>query len=109
MEIFINPSRPNVGAVEECAQVVQERGFDLIVGLGGSPMDVARAAVVLPMGKMRPLFGRNLLTRKGIPTLMIRRPEQHETTQAVVVTSRRGPEVHLGPRIVPEAAVWTPE
>ena len=116
-EIFINRKpEPDVDAVEECARVVQERGFDLIVGLGGgSPMDVAKgAAVVAPHGgKMRPLFGRNLLTRKGIPTLMIPTTagSSTETTQAVVVSvPEEGTKKSIwDPRIVPEAVVVDPE
>lgn len=116
-ETFINPTpEPNVAIVEECAQVIREKGFDLIVGLGGgSPLDVAKGAAVVAVheGKMRPLFGRNLLKRTGIPTILIPTTagSSTETTQAIVVgVPEEGTKKSIwDPRTVPEVAIVDPE
>jgi len=116
-ETFINPCpEPDVNIVEECSKVVQEKGFDLIIGLGGgSPMDVAKGAAVVAVhgGQMRPLLGRNQLIRKGISTIMIPTTagSSTETTQAVVVNvPEEGTKESIwDTRIVPEVALVDPE
>ena len=116
-ETFINPApEPDVAIVEGCAQAVRDKGIDLIVGLGGgSPMDVAKGAAVVAVhgGKMRPLFGRNLLERNGIPTILIPTTagSSTETTQAVVVgVPEEGTKKSIwDPRTLPEAAIVDPE
>jgi alcohol dehydrogenase len=112
-ETFINPApEPDVAIVEKCAQEIREKGIDLIVGLGGgSPMDVAKGAAVVAVhgGEMRPLFGRNFLTRNGIPTILIPTTagSSTETTQAVVVgVPEEGTKKSIwDPRVLPEAAI----
>lgn len=89
--IFMNPRpEPDVAVVEECAREVSEKGYDLVVGLGGgSPMDVAKGAAVVAThgGEMRPLLGRETLRRNGIPTILIPTTSGSgtEVTQAAVV------------------------
>ncbi|MDH4264353.1 MAG: iron-containing alcohol dehydrogenase [Deltaproteobacteria bacterium] len=117
VDIFINPTpEPGVAIMEECAKVIREKGFDLIVGLGGgSPMDLAKgaAAVAVHGGKMRPLLGRNLLKRNGIPTILIPTTAGSgtETTQAIVVSvpEEETKKSIWDPRTVPEAAIVDPE
>jgi alcohol dehydrogenase len=116
-EVFINPvPEPDVAIIEECAKSVQEKDIDLIVGLGGgSPMDVAKGAAVVAVhdGQMRPLLGRNLLKRNGIPAILIPTTagSSTETTQAVVVgVPEEGTKKSIwDPRTLPEAAIVDPE
>ena len=116
-EIFINPKpEPDIDIVEDCAKQALERRTDLIVGLGGgSPMDVAKGAAVVATHEegMRPLLGRNLLRKKGIPVILVPTTAGSgtETTQAVVVED---PEDHTkksiwDPRTIAEAAIVDPE
>ena len=117
VDIFINPTpEPGVAIMEECAKVIREKGFDLIVGLGGgSPMDLAKGAAVVAVhgGKMRPLLGRNLLKSNGIPTILIPTTAGSgtETTQAIVVSvpEEETKKSIWDPRTVPEAAIVDPE
>ena len=116
-EIFINPQpEPDIDIVEDCAKQARESRTDLIVGLGGgSPMDVAKGAAVVATheGGMRPLLGRNLLRKKGIPVILVPTTAGSgtETTQAVVVED---PEEKVkksiwDPRTMAEAAIIDPE
>jgi alcohol dehydrogenase class IV len=117
VEVFTNPSpEPDVAIVEECARVVREKGYDLIVGLGGgSPMDVAKGAAVVAVHEegMRPLLGRNLLRRRGIPTILVPTTAGSgtEVTQAVVAyVPEEGTKKSIwDPRTMAEAAVVDPE
>jgi alcohol dehydrogenase len=117
VETFINPvPEPDVAIVEQCARIVREKGYDLIVGLGGgSPMDVAKGAAVVAVHEegMRPLLGRNLLRRKGIPTILVPTTAGSgtEVTQAVVVyVAEEGTKKSIwDPRAMAEAAVVDPE
>ena len=117
VETFINPApEPDVVIVEECARLVREKGYDLIVGLGGgSPMDVAKGAAVVAVHEegMRPLLGRNLLRRNGVPTILIPTTAGSgtEVTQAVVVyVPEEGAKKSIwDPRTMAEAAIVDPE
>ncbi len=116
VEIFTNPQPdPDVETIEECARIVREKEYDLIIGLGGgSPMDVAKgAAVVAVHEEMRPLLGRNLLRRRGIPTILIPTTAGSgtEVTQAVVayVPEEGTKKAIWDPRTMAEAAVIDPE
>jgi len=116
-EIFINPRpEPDVAIVENCARIVREKGYDLIIGLGGgSPMDVAKGAAVAAVheGGMRSLLGRNLLRSKGIPVILVPTTAGSgtEVTQAVVVdVPEEGTKKSIwDPRTMAEAAVVDPE
>ena len=117
VETFINPApEPDVAIVEECARIVREKGYDLIVGLGGgSPMDVAKGAAVVAVHEegMRPLLGRNLLRRNGVPTILIPTTAGSgtEVTQAVVVyvPEEETKKSIWDPRTMAEAAIVDPE
>jgi alcohol dehydrogenase len=116
-ETFINPApEPDVAVVEECARIVREKGYDLIVGLGGgSPMDVAKGAAVVAVHEegMRPLLGWNLLRRNGVPTILIPTTAGSgtEVTQAAVVyvPEEETKKSIWDPRTMAEAAIVDPE
>jgi len=117
VETFINPKpEGDVAIVEECAQRVRERGYDLIVGIGGgSPLDVAKGAAVVAVHEegMRPLLGRDRLMRKGIPTVLVPTTAGGgtEVTQAAVVhVPEEGCRKSIwDPRTMAEAAIVDPE
>lgn len=117
VETFINPKpEGDVAIVEECAQRVRERGYDLIIGIGGgSPLDVAKGAAVVAVHEegMRPLLGRDRLRRKGIPTVLVPTTAGGgtEVTQAVVVdVPEEGSKKSIwDPRTMAEAAIVDPE
>jgi len=117
VEIFINPKpEPNIAIVEECAQAAREIKADLIVGLGGgSPMDVAKGAAVVATHEegMRPLLGKNLLRKKGIPLILVPTTAGSgtEATQAVVVEvpDEQTKKSIWDSRTMAEAAVVDPE
>jgi alcohol dehydrogenase len=116
-EIFINPKpEPDIAIVEDCANQARETRADLIIGLGGgSPMDVAKGAAVVATHEdgMRPLLGRNLLRKKGIPVILVPTTAGSgtEATQAVVVedTEEQTKKSIWDPRTMAEAAVVDPE
>ena len=116
-EIFVNPKpEPDIDIVEDCAKQAREAGTDLIIGLGGgSPMDVAKGAAVVATheGGMRPLLGRNLLKKKGIPVILIPTTAGSgtESTQAVVVEDpdEKVKKSIWDPRTMAEAAIVDPE
>ncbi len=117
VETFIHPKPdPDVNIIEECARIVRENGCDLVIGLGGgSPMDVAKGASVVAVHEdgMRPLLGRNLLRRKGVPTILIPTTAGSgtEVTQAVVayVPEEETKKAIWDPRVMAEAAIVDPE
>jgi alcohol dehydrogenase len=116
-EIFINPKpEPDIAIVEDCANQARETRTDLIIGLGGgSPMDVAKGAAVVATHEdgMRPLLGRNLLRKKGIPVILVPTTAGSgtEATQAVVVEDpEEGTKKSIwDPRTMAEAAIVDPE
>ena len=81
---------PDISAMEACGQVVESNDYALVIGLGGgSPMDVAKAASVLPAngGKLSPLIGRDTIKKPGVPLCLIPTTSGtgSEATQAIVV------------------------
>jgi alcohol dehydrogenase len=65
---------PATEVVEETAGVAKKGHFDVIIGLGGgSIMDVAKmaSALVINPGKTRDYFGKEKVTQRGKPTIMI--------------------------------------
>ena len=81
---------PDIASMEACGQVVASGKYALVIGLGGgSPMDVAKAAAVLPAngGKISPLLGRGMIKRPGVPLCLIPTTSGtgSEVTQAIVV------------------------
>lgn len=65
---------PATDVVEETAAIAKKGDFDVIIGLGGgSIMDVAKmaSALVTNPGTTRDYFGREKISQRGIPTIMI--------------------------------------
>jgi alcohol dehydrogenase len=116
-EIFINPKpEPDIAIVEDCAKQARKIRADLIVGLGGgSPMDVAKGAAVVATHEegIRPLLGKNLLRKKGIPAILVPTTAGSgtEATQAVVVEvpEEQTKKSIWDPRTIAEAAIVDPE
>ena len=81
---------PDIASMEACGRVVASGKYALVIGLGGgSPMDVAKAASVLPAngGKISPLLGRGMIKKPGVPLCLIPTTSGtgSEATQAIVV------------------------
>jgi alcohol dehydrogenase len=116
LDIFdrVEPN-PDIPLMETCGRMVAEGAYSLILGVGGgSPMDVAKAASVLPAngGKMRPILGRGMLKKSGLPLCLIPTTSGSgsEVTQAVVVADpERKTKVSIwDARVVPESAIIDP-
>jgi len=102
---------PDIPAMEACGQVVELNDYALVIGLGGgSPMDVAKAAAILPAngGKISPLLGRGMIKKPGVPLCLIPTTSGtgSEATQAIVVddpesgTKKAIWDRHVIPRVV---------
>lgn len=113
---------PDISAMEACGQVVESNDYALVIGLGGgSPMDVAKAASVLPAngGKLSPLLGRDMIKKPGVPLCLIPTTSGtgSEATQAIVVddpeskTKKAIWDRHVIPHVVivdPDLAIGMP-
>ncbi|MDR1732410.1 MAG: iron-containing alcohol dehydrogenase, partial [Synergistaceae bacterium] len=67
-------SEPTTDMAENAAKLIQEKGSDLVIGLGGgSVLDVAKMAAALTAnpGKVREYFGPGKVKNKGTKSLMI--------------------------------------
>jgi len=67
-------AEPSTGTVDRVGNLVREKGYQLLVGLGGgSPMDVAKGASILAAneGSIKDYAGIELVPQKGIPTVLI--------------------------------------
>ncbi|MBE0528547.1 MAG: iron-containing alcohol dehydrogenase, partial [Thermoleophilia bacterium] len=65
---------PPMSTIEEIVRIVEKGGYDLIVGFGGgSPIDVAKAAAVLPNtgDTVYDYVGIDQVPRKGLPIIAI--------------------------------------
>jgi alcohol dehydrogenase class IV len=65
---------PPMSTIEEIVRIVEKGGYDLIVGFGGgSPIDVAKAAAVLPNtgDTVYDYVGIDMVPRKGLPIIAI--------------------------------------
>ena len=65
---------PPMSTIEEIVRVVEKGGYDLIVGFGGgSPIDVAKAAAVLPHtgDTVYDYVGIDMVKRKGLPIIAV--------------------------------------
>lgn len=65
---------PATDVVEDTAKIAQKGDFDVIIGVGGgSILDVAKMASALMTnpGKTRDYFGKEKVTKRGKPTIMI--------------------------------------
>ncbi len=116
LEIFdgVQPN-PEIPLMEACGERAAAGGYVLIIGLGGgSPLDVAKAASVLPAngGKMRPILGRGMIKKRGLPLCLIPTTSGtgSEVTQAVVTGDpEKKTKVSIwDPHVVPEFAIIDP-
>ncbi len=116
VEIFdrVQPN-PEIPLMEACGEKVAGGGYALIIGVGGgSPLDVAKAASVLPAngGKIRPILGRGMIRKRGLPLCLIPTTSGtgSEVTQAVVTGDpEKKTKVSIwDPHVVPEFAVVDP-
>ncbi len=116
LDIFdgVQPN-PEIPLMEACGQMVASGDYVLVVGLGGgSPLDVAKAAAVLPAngGKMKPILGRGMIRKKGLPLCLIPTTSGtgSEVTQAVVTGDpEKQTKVSIwDPHVVPEFAIVDP-
>ena len=109
-------SNPDISVMEACGQVVQSKDYALVIGLGGgSPMDVAKAAAVLPAngGKIKPLLGRGMAKNPGVPLCLIPTTSGtgSEATQAIVVDDpNSGTKKAIWDRhVIPKVAIVDPD
>jgi alcohol dehydrogenase class IV len=67
-------AEPPAHIVNECAQEIKEKGYDIIIGVGGgSSLDVAKGAsiVVTNGGGVLDYVGREMVPRAGVPKILI--------------------------------------
>ena len=65
---------PSARAIDECAQLVREEGYNLIVGLGGgSSLDTAKGAAIMATnrGKVLDYAGVDLIPKRGLPKILL--------------------------------------
>jgi len=65
---------PPARVVDECAQLVREEGYNLIVGLGGgSSLDTAKGAAIMATnrGKVLDYAGIDLIPKRGLPKILL--------------------------------------
>ena len=67
-------AEPPAHIVDECAREIKEKGYDIIIGVGGgSSLDVAKGAsiVVTNGGGVLDYVGREMVPRAGVPKILI--------------------------------------
>lgn len=106
---------PPLEKVQEAAQLVREKGFDILIGLGGgSAMDFTKgvalaAALDQPLEEM---FGLDLVPARGLPTVMIPTTSgSGSEVSPVAIFTLPGGNVKKGiasPNIVPDVALVDP-
>jgi len=67
-------SEPTTDMAEETAKLIQQKGTDLVIGIGGgSVLDVAKmgAALTANPGKVRDYFGSEKVKNKGTKSMMV--------------------------------------
>ncbi len=107
---------PDISAMEACGQVVKSKDYTLVIGLGGgSPMDVAKAASVLPTngGKISALLGRGMIKNPGVPLCLIPTTSGtgSEATQAIVVDDPESgtKKAIWDQHVIPQAVIVDPD
>ena len=107
---------PDIATMEACGLIVLSGNYTLIIGLGGgSPMDVAKAAALLPSNKGRiiPLLGRGMIKKPGVPLCLIPTTSGtgSEATQAIVVDEpeSRTKKAIWDRHVIPQVAVVDPD
>lgn len=86
-------AEPPAHIVDDCAQVIQEKGYDIIVGVGGgSSLDVAKGASIVATngGKVLDYAGLDLVPRAGLPKILLPTTAGtgSEVSRAFVVTDQ---------------------
>jgi len=75
IEIFDKvEAEPPARIVDKCAQLVRDKGYDIIIGIGGgSSMDVAKGTSIMAVnnGKVLDYAGVDLVPHRGIPKILI--------------------------------------
>ncbi|HEY83349.1 MAG TPA: iron-containing alcohol dehydrogenase [Dehalococcoidia bacterium] len=84
-------AEPPARIVDECAQIIQEKGYDLVIGIGGgSSLDTAKGAAIVAVngGKVLDYAGMDKVPRRGLPKILITTTAGtgSETTRVAVVT-----------------------
>jgi len=67
-------AEPPARIVDECAQVARDKGYDIIIGIGGgSSLDVAKGASILATnkGKVLDYIGIDMVPHRGLPKILI--------------------------------------
>ena len=86
----VEPDAP-ARLVDECAQVVRDKGCDVIIGIGGgSSLDVAKGASILATNKgtIVDYAGIDMVPRRGLPKILLPTTAGtgSEVTRAIVIT-----------------------
>lgn len=107
---------PSCETLEKALEAAREFGADAVVGLGGgSPLDMAKAVSVLLTneGPLQSFFGVDLVSRRGLPKLLIPTTAGTGTeVTAVAIFSDHKEKLKMGmvsPFMVPDAAILDPE
>ena len=107
---------PSCETLEKALGAAREFGADAVVGLGGgSPLDMAKAVSVLLTneGPLQSFFGVDLVSRRGLPKLLIPTTAGTGTeVTAVAIFSDHKEKLKMGivsPFLVPDAAILDPE
>ena len=85
---------PPARLVAECAQMIREGGYEVVIGLGGgSSLDVAKGASLMVMnpGRIVEYAGIDLVPKPGLPKILIPTTAGtgSEVTRVLVVTDER--------------------
>ena len=67
-------AEPPARIVDECAQVARDKGYDIIIGIGGgSSLDVAKGAAIMATnkGKVVDYAGTDLVPIRGLPKVLL--------------------------------------
>lgn len=116
VEVFdkVEPEPP-ARVIDDCAKMVREGGFDLIIGLGGgSSLDTAKAAAVLATnpGSVLDYVGMDTLPNRGLPNILIPTTAGtgSEATRVFVMTdeSANTKKVVYSDFLLPDAAILDP-
>ena len=107
---------PDIATMEACGLIIVSGNYVLIIGLGGgSPLDVAKAAALLPSngGRIKPLLGRDMIKKPGVPLCLIPTTAGtgSESTQAIVVDEpeSRTKKAIWDRHVIPQVAVVDPD
>jgi len=84
-------AEPPARLADECAQVICEKGYEIVIGIGGgSSMDVAKGAAIVATnkGKILDYAGIDMVPGKGLPRILISTTAGtgSEVTRTIVLT-----------------------